>query len=267
MRWALVFLAFLCVPGLTMAQERSDPPLSNYAEIEGGTLACKMKPNEATKLGRKFFVKWLSDHGEKHIVDDETGVGIQGKPTRFWAFRYLDSDGNKTSEMEFRVVLPDGREIQEFVSSLGMKSGVVEGALANFALSTFHTVYSCLLNEADPHMEHEPITIGGRKFLWTSAGMMHVVFRKKDSPAESPDFDGMVDQIRKLMEDSNTQLSKQIHWFKFVYGEKGGKSIMASVTQDNEGHDGLSSKLGELEWPDTEHTYIAKQFVMLRPVE
>ena len=140
---ALPLVIFALLISTCMVQEIVGQQKKLTASIEGGVPAKDKKPDEVTKQTREFFVKWLEGHGEKEIINDESGVGVKGKDTRLWAFKYAGPDGKKTNslELEFRVVLPDGREIQEFVGAIGPRNGNAnEAAISNFAISTFHTI-------------------------------------------------------------------------------------------------------------------------------
>src|SRR5581483_11038702 len=70
----------------------------------------------------EFFTKWLQAHGESNIVADASGVGLAGNPTRLrWSLYGSEqhTNGNFNTELEFRVRLPDQREIVEFVAGTG----------------------------------------------------------------------------------------------------------------------------------------------------
>ena len=65
----------------------------------------------------EFFVTWLRGHGESNVVVDAQGVGIAGNPTRLRSSLYGSKKftNSFTAELEFRVRIPDGREIVENV--------------------------------------------------------------------------------------------------------------------------------------------------------
>lgn len=226
--------------------------------IEGGVRAADMQPDEVTAKAREFFSNWLKEHGETDVVNDETGVGLERSQARLWAFGY--GDPGESTEIEFRIVLPDGREIQEFLS--GFTTGDEDGTnmvFANFCMSTFHTIHASFLNPKDEHLEHLDVTIGGKDFYYTSTGIF--ALGGEDLPA----FGNASDRIRKVIETHGPVLSDKPHWVKVVYGAAAGEPIVVSVTLDNSPEDSLTNRIGELDWPNTEGFYMAKEFIVLRP--
>jgi hypothetical protein len=238
------------------------PTLETTAFIEDGISAANKKEDDVSKAAREFFSEWLANHGETNIVNDATGVGIANSPTRLWAFRYGNKESS-TTELEFRIVLPDGREIVEFVAGMGStENGKDQSAMAmmNFCMSTFHVVYSCFMNHDDPHMSHEEVTIGSQEFLLTSGGM--IAF---GSDLELPNFSEVSKRIKDSLLASGLVLSPQAHWLKVVYGQHQSKSIIVSVTLDNVEKSTLTERISHLNWPQTDGFYLAKEFIVLRP--
>jgi len=77
-----------------------------------------------------FLVTWLQSHGETNIVEDANGVGIGGSATRLRSSLYgskKHDNGTVTAETEFRVRLPDGREVVEYVAGTGDTLEKAEG--------------------------------------------------------------------------------------------------------------------------------------------
>lgn len=233
---------------------------SSSAFIEDGTPAIGKPPDRVTEQARDYFAGWLATHGETRVVNDATGVGVVGNSTRLWAFLY-GIKGNETgfsAEVEFRVVLPDGREIVEFVAGNGATEDAAIGtAFANFTLSTFHVVYSCFINQADPHMTHERVTIGGTERILTTGGMFAM------GSETLPDFAAVSDQLQDEL--ARTGLPDGTHWVKVVYGRQGDDVLAEAVMLDNEGFEDFLPHMRVLEWPSTDEFYIAKQFIVVRP--
>jgi hypothetical protein len=240
------------------------PKLATTAYIEVGVAAANRKEDEISKAARSFLSAWLADHGETNIVNDETGVGVDSSPTRLWAFRGKLNEGEiSTSEVEFRIVLPDGREIVEFVAGLqASESGDDRASMAmvNFCMSTLHVVYSCFMNQNDPHMTHKDVTLGGKEFILTSGEMF--AFGNEES---LPDFSEISKQIEATLLKSGLKLSSQAHWLKIVYGHHDGKEVVVSVTLDNEDQPMLTDRISQLSWPHSNGFYMAKEFIVLRP--
>src|SRR6267142_2785416 len=102
-----------------------------------GCSRCTQQPKSSD-----FFVTWLQSHGETNIVEDAKGVGIAGSATRLRSSLYRSQthqNGTVTAETEFRVRLPDGREIVEYVAGMGESLEAAENeSKLNFILTTFH---------------------------------------------------------------------------------------------------------------------------------
>src|SRR6185503_19236052 len=124
----------------------------------------------------EFFVSWLRDHGESNIVADASGVGIKGNATRLRSSVYefkQYTNGGFTAELEFRVRMPDGREIVEFVAGTGDSLQQAENdAKLNFVLTTFHVVYRSFLNPNDSHQTEHKVTINGQPRVLVTGDMM-----------------------------------------------------------------------------------------------
>lgn len=230
--------------------------------IEGGVPAARKPADKVTEQARTFFVDWLKGHGEENIVNDQSGVGVEKNATRLWAFLYGYGGSrtfDKMVELELRVVLPDGREIQEFVVGTGDDESKAIGlALTNFTLSTFHVVYSCFMNENDPHISHEDITIAGTKRQLTSGGIITM--------GDKPDgFDKVAEKIREHLSRSN--LSNQVHWMKIVYSVVRGEEGSKAITLDNEDNHQMTAAMSDWDWPTTDSFYMAKEFIVIRPTE
>ncbi|MEM7313846.1 MAG: DUF6348 family protein [Planctomycetota bacterium] len=242
---------------LTMLGCERAPTVDHYATgafIEDGLRSIEKAPDEVTEQARKYFSDWLKDHGEENVINDDGGVGVAETETRLWAFLYGDS------EIEFRIVLPDDREIVEFVAGMGEdREKATAGAMVNFCLSTLHVAYSCFMNEDDPHMDHEEIMIAGKPFTLTSGGI--VAFGGE----ELPKFDGVSAKVHAVLANSSINLENKPHWLKIVYGQMKGEMILASVTLDNDTNDLLTSRVAELAWPESKDFYMAKEFLVLRP--
>ena len=248
---------------LSHANAQSDVPLQKVAPLEGNTPANKMSRDATTEMAADFFEGWLKKHGEKETVNDKTGVGIKGKPTRLLAFRYAPSPESSGNEVEFRVVLPDGREIQEFVAGIGEQDDqIAKAAIENFALSSFHTIYAVCMNPKDEHVRREIVKIDDRKFAMTSVGLYHL-----SSSKTKINFEPIALQIKTAIEKSALKLGKQLHWMKIVYGQNENKPIISSVTYDNLAADKFSQQVKTLDWPKSDGFYLAKMFLMLEPFD
>jgi len=217
-------------------------------------------PSATQKKLEQYFVDWLKDHGEKQVVVDSGGVGLAGNATRLKASIYGSKrhDGGHSVETEFRVKLPGGGEIVEFVAGMGdTHEAAIDDSLVNFTLSTYHVVYKCFLNDADPHQPLKKLTIGGVErdvafgdlFVRGSAGEKHNLGELQ--PAIEQAIAGL-------------SLGDGPHWIKIVYGQANGEVIVVAATLDNGDENALTETVRQMNWPKSETFYMAKQFIVIK---
>jgi len=171
-----------------------------------------------------FFVDWLKNHGET----------------------------------EFHIVLPQGGEIVEFVAGMGpTQDAAIDDSLANFTLTTFHVVYKCFLNDADPHQEVKKMEVGGvqRQVAFGDLYLRGTEGEKIDLASLRPAIE---DAIAEL------ELDERPHWIKIVYGQSQGDVITAAATLDNDDESMLTEAITALDWPKTDGFYMAKQFIVVK---
>src|SRR5262245_15363999 len=184
-----------------------------------------------TPQSQEFLATWLQGHGESNVVVNAEGVGIAGNPTRLRYSLYgTDRSTNRvTAELEFRVRMPDGREIVEFVAGSGDSLKQAEDdAKVNFIVSTFHGVYRSFLNPNDPHQTEEKITINGRPRVLVLGDTL----TRGQTTNSMPDMFPLRDQFRKIL--AALPLSEQTHWIKLVYANHHSKVMLCAVTLDNQ---------------------------------
>jgi hypothetical protein len=210
----------------------------------------------------EFFVDWLRSHGETNIVQDAKGVGVAGSATRLRSSLYgseKQRNGGVTAETEFRVRLPDGREIVEFVAGMGDSLEAAEkDAKLNFVLSTFHVVYRGFMNSADPHQTEETVTINGKPRVLVMGDSM----TRGGSTNSSPDMFPLRSRFREML--SPLPLSPGSHWMKIVYAQHESRVMMCSVTLDNREDAALTETVRKMPWPLQQDFYMAKQFIVVK---
>jgi hypothetical protein len=215
----------------------------------------KSKSNE-------FFVGWLRSHGETNIVIDAQGVGLAGNATRLRSSLYgseKQPDGSVTAETEFRVRLPDGREIIEFVAGTGNSPEAAEkDSKLNFLLSTFHVVYRAFMNPADPHQAQERVSINGEPRVMLMGDSM----TRTGSTNSSPDMFPLRSQFREVL--SPLTLSPGAHWIKIVYAQHNSNVMACSVSLDNGENAALTQTVRKLPWPVQQEFYLVKQFIVVK---
>lgn len=222
---------------------------------------CGCSRSVPTPKSNELFATWLQGHGESNIVVDAQGVGIAGNPTRLRFSRYGSEKftNSFTAELEFRVRIPDGREIIEFVAGSGDSITKAEDdAKVNFIVSTFHVVYRSFLNPNDPHQAEENININGRPRVLVLGDTM----ARSGATNTSPDMFPLREHFRKVL--SPFPLSEQTHWIKIIYANHHSKVRLCAVTLDNEDSPALTEALQNLPWPKQEEFYMVKQFIVVK---
>jgi hypothetical protein len=209
---------------------------------------------------KTFFTEWLERHGETKLVDDEKGIGIADSPVRLRASLYgtNPSAAGSSAEVEFKILLPSGQTIVDYVAGTGKDVAEAENvAMTNFTLSTFHVVYRAFMNPADPHQTVETMELPG--------GKRDVVFGDLvsfSSTSELPDMEKMAEAIKKCV--GAMKVPEGPHWMKLVYGQMDGMPRLVQVTLDNEGNEALTQEMGKLGWPKQAGFYMSKQFIVIK---
>ncbi|MCA9033965.1 MAG: hypothetical protein KDA91_02490 [Planctomycetaceae bacterium] len=217
--------------------------------------------NEPLPEAEQYFRDWLKGHGHEDLVTDDNGVGLKDSPVRLKATLYgVNEEGDGISvETRFAILLPDGREIIEFLAGMGeTREQAISDTFLNFTVTTFHGVYSGFLNSNDEHMVPVDVQINGKVRPVISGD---VYMRSSEENRESVDLQKISEEVRRML--STLPLDEKSHWMKIVYGQADGQVISVSVTLDNLPDDTLTATLAELNWPRTEQFYMVKQFVVI----
>jgi len=220
---------------------------------------CSRSAPEASS--NEFFTRWLQNHGESNIVSDAKGIGLRDNPTRLRFSLYDSSKASNsyTGELEFRVRIPDGREIVEYVAGSGESAKQAEDdAKINFVLSTFHVIYRGFFNSNDPHQIEEKITINGQPRVLLLGDTM----ARSQSGSNSPEISPLRNRFREIL--SPLPLSAQTHWIKIVYGNQHSNVMLCAVTMDNNDAPELTEAVKKLPWPKREEFYMVKQFILVK---
>ncbi|MCI0357825.1 MAG: DUF6348 family protein [Planctomycetaceae bacterium] len=209
----------------------------------------------------KFFVEWLQGHGETKIVTDAKGVGLEGNPARLRASIYgseRQQDGGYVVETEFRMTLPGGAEIVEFVAGIGdSEDAAIDDSMVNFTLTTFHVVYKAFLNPNDPHQTIKEVAIGGKP-RQVAFGDLFL----RGEQGINADLNAMQPSIEDAL--GGLALSDGPHWIKIVYGQHNKAPTIVAVTLDNNDQLELTEKIKQLDWPKHDGFYMVKQFIVIK---
>jgi hypothetical protein len=260
-RACVAALALVAV-GCLKPENGTPPAASARPSIRTPTLPSATSQATAERAAEDdFFAGWLRAHGETDIVTDARGIGVSGNGTRLRASPYGETPhggGVLVVETEFRVHLPSGDEIVEYVAGVGAsRKAADDDARANFATSTFHVIYRSFINPSDPHQQEEPIVLNG---LPRSLVRGDVVVR--NFGGGPVDVSLVESQLKDIL--SKLSLSAAPHWIKIVYQQTDGAPDTVAVTLDNTEHASLISAIKRLPWPRQPGSYTAKQFIVIK---
>ncbi|MFO0759002.1 MAG: DUF6348 family protein [Byssovorax sp.] len=246
-------------PSRTPEHTITPPVASTAARPE---LAPALPGAGATPPSDAFFADWLTAHGETRIVVDAGGVGLANNPTRFRTSRYGVTPHGPDAflvESEFRVRVPGGGEIIEYVAGVGSSPDDGENdARANFVTSTLHVIYRSFLNPRDPHQTEETVSFQGTPRAVVRGDLYCRSFGDIAAPDLAPLDPKILDILRPM------PLSPGPHWIKLVFQQASGAPVTVAATLDNNDDLGLTAALGALPWPKRPEPYLVKQFIVVK---
>lgn len=208
----------------------------------------------------QFFQDWLSHHGEKQIVRSGAGVSVEGANIRFCASVYGTDGalGRRSAELEFVTTLPDRRQIVDYVAGVGdSDEAATQDALANFALTTFHVLYSAYVNAEDPHLRPQQVKVNGqpRRFYVGDWGIR----------GNSPDPAVLDDLSRRVIARIVPHVhDDKAHWIKVVYGQIKGETIESETTFDGAATHPIDAEIDAMPWPKSSDFYMLKLFIVVK---
>lgn len=272
LRWIAPFAALLLLayagckpaaddsPAQSSVAPQTPPPAQSAVQLAARPPAQPAGEKSETET---FFSEWLTLHGEKDVVVDARGVGLAGNETRLRASTYGVNKrpaGGVSVEMEFRITLPDKREIVEFVAGIGDdETKARKDSMANFILTTFHVIYKSFMNAADPHQEIETVAIDGADRAM-ARGNLYVRANQKLGDEQMKSIN---EHIKELL--LHQHFDGRPHWLKIVYGQNQSRPLTLAVTLDNrDDNPALNAAVKQIPWPVRDDFYMAKQFIVIK---
>jgi hypothetical protein len=225
-------------------------------------VGCSKKPDPATGRMSEFLVNWLKQHGETNVVVDASGVGIAGNETRLGASIYnsQSSETDSSVELEFKVKLPSGGPIVEYVAGTGSTQEKAMGqALENFVLTTMHVIYKAFMNPADEHQRAKSVVIAGKPRELIAGNMIQFGVQGNGGAI---DLGAMSAQVQDIV--MAQPLGPGPHWIKIVYSQDSSKPMIVSATLDNRDANEMTSAVQNLKWPERNDFYMVKQFIIIK---
>jgi hypothetical protein len=204
----------------------------------------------------------LKDHGEKNVVTDAVGVGVAGNKTRIRTSLYGSNKqgAGYSAETEFRITLPSGAEVVEYIAGVGdTERKAIDDCAVNFALTTFHPIYKCFINPTDSHQLVHSLKMADGSVREVALGDLYC---RDQKDRHGIDLKKMQAEIKDLV--TTLSPSTGAHWLKVVYGDSGSKAITVSATLDNNESADLTARLKALPWPHTGSFYMVKEFIIIK---
>jgi hypothetical protein len=222
-------------------------------------VGCDKKPD--TTRTDAFFASWLKEHGETNVVVDSAGVGLAGNETRMSAslFGTQKAGNGLSAEVEFKIRLPTGGPIIEYVAGAGdTREKAMDQAMENFVLTTAHVIYKAFMNPADEYQRVKSVVIDGKSRELFAGNMIQF----GEQTGGEIDLGSMSAQIQDLVVASS--LDSGPHWIKIVYSQNHRKPMVVAATLDNNDATEMTSAVQNLKWPERDQFYMVKQFIVIK---
>lgn len=196
-------------------------------------------------------------HG--HPVREENGKLIPRlqTPAAFDTLAYVSQRHPNAviTRLDVETTLPDGRQLYESYGDIGQ---TVEEALSgnweNFQESAFHTLLNALDGRHDT-AEHR--TLGGTPFhIHTGSAVIKYAGEKPALPT-----DALTAAIREALH--RIRPAPAIHFARFYYSQSANNTDCVEFMLDNQNHPFAEQALARLPWPQREHFYSLRQFLVL----
>jgi hypothetical protein len=211
-------------------------------------------PDGAIDLG-EILMELFRGHGvECSRVQDAWIVPNDELP----AIRALGLPGDQFGHLDVQVLLPDGSILNEAFAGLGDGEQGLSDALQNFISSSLHVLLAGLWGvEEEDQVAVEQWQIGGRSYTVYLGNYAIRSFQAQE--IEPPDqlFD-LVEQFIKA-----EQPPSDISWYRFYMANlRTGHSY--EVLRNNEPWEALTNQMSSVDWPERDHFYSFRLFMLLR---
>lgn len=166
--------------------------------------------------------------------------------------------GSAIVQVDFRALLPDGRIIVQQVVGWGDdREQAIASAEASFLLGSFHAFLGAFVDPAEEHVISEERTIGGRKRIVTSGGVLAKTLDKSGMPEHG----GW--RSRFLEELDRSDLPPGTHWVDLYHGYAGDQEQL-QIELDNERWTEMEQKMRDAPWPRVGVYTSVRQFLIIQ---
>lgn len=208
----------------------------------------------ATKIITELFI----NHGVKAVQQDNV-IDFVNKNMHMQVNCFLHDHNNQQQTIQLDVVLYYGiKPIIESFSGWGDdEMSMVQDAVQNFTISTFHTLLSVFFsNEFDNQVEKEIWQINRQDFEITIGNFI--------SRGEVPEtlgtawFDEYQKEVQKL------SLLDGLHWLRLYYGQADNQAIAYEALLDNEHCQEIMPLVENFSWQVSENFYSMRVFLVAK---
>ena len=180
--------------------------------------------------------------------------------TRASHFDHKDAPGSRILQADFVTVSAAGNHIVESFAGIGFDlATAIEDACRGFQDSSFHAIFSTLLDRECTHIEREEWMIAGLKRMVT----LGLIRMRGEFPDDS--WPALFDSTKTLIEDCD--LPSGLHCFRIFYCHMPSGKPTIEVLIDNQEVTALQEQIGALKWPCSADSYSIRLFFMVQDLQ
>lgn len=204
--------------------------------------------------------KYLRQLFERHEVEleaDEDGWLVTDDDFPAIRAAWHAGAGDEPGRLDVDVVLSEDRRIEESFAGVGVGDQACEDALRTFENDAFHPLLAaCWYVTDDRKMQIAAWDIGVRSWdVFIGPFNLRSANAAVDVPA-----DAMTAIETAVKRES---LTPELHWLRLAHRHTPGGDARSEALLDNEPWAAGTQALDAVAWPDGEHAYTARCFILL----
>ena len=213
---------------------------------------------------------WLLQTAQAHNVPAElagdwvafTGTNVRMNGSVAPADPNAKSSDTKIVQVNFRVLLPDGRMVVQPVVGWGKdEDEAIASSEASFLLGSFHAFLGAFIDPHEQHVEQEQRTIGGRRRVVTYGGVLTKTMGGETQPVQDRRWH---DQL--LRELDAAALPPGTHWVDVYNGFVKDRQEL-EIQLDNERWTAMERKMKDAPWPRAGMFTSVRQFIVIQDLD